>query len=238
MPDFLRGDLQAAAEPLVVLGRLVVAMLLGGVVAWIYQAHPAGERHASSLAITLVLLVDPHRDGDAGDRRQRGASVQPGRRAVHRPVQDGRARHRRHGVRHLCRRRRDGGRREPLVGRAQWDRGRRPGGVVHDAGRQGGRRRCHVPAASAGRPRPRCRELARSSLGASRQRQAAGCRWRPPSRAWQSRRTYAIELRSQQAAGELVKALNRIEGVQSVALNRETLKDESKRRKRPRGWIR
>ena len=28
--------------------------------------------------------------------------------------------------------------------------------------------------------------------------------------------TYAIELRSQQAAGELVKALNRIEGVQSV----------------------
>ena len=34
--------------------------------------------------------------------------------------------------------------------------------------------------------------------------------------------TYAIELRSQQAAGDLVKALNRIEGVQNVALNRET----------------
>jgi cell division protein FtsX len=34
--------------------------------------------------------------------------------------------------------------------------------------------------------------------------------------------TYAIELRDPQAAGELVKALNRIEGVQSVSLNRET----------------
>ncbi len=44
MPEFLRGELQAAAEPLVVLGRLVVAMLLGGVVAWIYQrTRPASD---------------------------------------------------------------------------------------------------------------------------------------------------------------------------------------------------
>jgi cytochrome bd-type quinol oxidase subunit 1 len=55
MPEFLRGDLQAV-EPLAVLGRLVGAMLLGGVVAWIYKRTRPASNTSSSLAITLVLL--------------------------------------------------------------------------------------------------------------------------------------------------------------------------------------
>ena len=57
MPEFLRGELQAAAEPLVVLGRLVASMLLGGVVAWIYKRTRPESDTASSLAVTLVLLA-------------------------------------------------------------------------------------------------------------------------------------------------------------------------------------
>ena len=56
MPEFLRGELQAAPEPLVVLGRLVISMLLGGVVAWIYKHTRPESDTASSLAVTLVLL--------------------------------------------------------------------------------------------------------------------------------------------------------------------------------------
>ena len=56
MPEFLRGDLQAAAEPLAVLGRLVGAMLLGAVVAWIYKRTRPVSDTSSSLAVTLVLL--------------------------------------------------------------------------------------------------------------------------------------------------------------------------------------
>jgi hypothetical protein len=34
--------------------------------------------------------------------------------------------------------------------------------------------------------------------------------------------TYRIELREERSAAELVKALNRVEGVQTVSINRET----------------
>ena len=45
MPEFLRAELQAPGAPLIVLGRLVAAMFLGGVVAWIYQrTRPATKR--------------------------------------------------------------------------------------------------------------------------------------------------------------------------------------------------
>ena len=37
--------------------------------------------------------------------------------------------------------------------------------------------------------------------------------------------TYRTELQNEQSAGELVKALNRIEGVQSVSINRETIEE-------------
>jgi Domain of unknown function (DUF4956) len=56
MPEFLRGDLQAAVVPLAVLGRLGGAALLGAVVAWIYQRTRPSSDTSSSLAVTLVLL--------------------------------------------------------------------------------------------------------------------------------------------------------------------------------------
>ena len=56
MPEFLRAELQAAGAPLTILGRLVVAMLLGAVVAWVYQRTRPASDTSSSLAITLVLL--------------------------------------------------------------------------------------------------------------------------------------------------------------------------------------
>ena len=36
---------------------------------------------------------------------------------------------------------------------------------------------------------------------------------------------YRVELQKEPSAGELLKALNRIEGVQSVSINRETTED-------------
>ena len=56
MPEFLRGDLQVAAMPLAVFGRLGGAALLGAVVAWIYQRTRPPSDTSSSLAVTLVLL--------------------------------------------------------------------------------------------------------------------------------------------------------------------------------------
>jgi Domain of unknown function (DUF4956) len=56
MPEFLRGELQAAGEPLVVLARLLGSALLGAVVAWIYQRTRPASDTSSSLAVTLVLL--------------------------------------------------------------------------------------------------------------------------------------------------------------------------------------
>jgi hypothetical protein len=56
MPEFLRTDLQSTAVPLAVFGRLVAAALLGGVVGWIYQRTRPASDTSSSLAITLVLL--------------------------------------------------------------------------------------------------------------------------------------------------------------------------------------
>ncbi len=56
---------------------------------------------------------------------------------------------------------------------------------------------------------------------------AGSFRCRPPSKAWRSRPPIAIELVDERSPGEVVKALNRIEGVQSVSLNRETTEDRS-----------
>jgi Domain of unknown function (DUF4956) len=56
MPEFLRGELQAPGAPLIVLGRLVASLFLGGVVAWIYRRTRPASETSSSLAITLVLL--------------------------------------------------------------------------------------------------------------------------------------------------------------------------------------
>ena len=56
MPEFLRRRSAGAVEPLAVLGRLVAAMLLGVVVAWIYKRTRPASDTSSSLAVTLVLL--------------------------------------------------------------------------------------------------------------------------------------------------------------------------------------
>jgi Domain of unknown function (DUF4956) len=56
MPEFGRGELLAAREPLVVLGRLLVSAILGAIVAWIYQRTRPASHTSSSLAVTLVLL--------------------------------------------------------------------------------------------------------------------------------------------------------------------------------------
>jgi hypothetical protein len=56
MFEFPRGDLQPAAL-LVVLARLVAAMVLGWLVAWIYRRTRPASDTSSSLSVTLVLLA-------------------------------------------------------------------------------------------------------------------------------------------------------------------------------------
>ena len=56
MPEFLRAELHTAGAPLQVLTRLIIAALLGAVVGWIYQRTRPASETSSSLAITLVLL--------------------------------------------------------------------------------------------------------------------------------------------------------------------------------------
>lgn len=59
MPEFLTKALAEgqAADPWEVLVRLVAALVLGGVVAWIYAKTTRGDESAASLPTTLVLLA-------------------------------------------------------------------------------------------------------------------------------------------------------------------------------------
>lgn len=58
MPDFLKvlTAEPAAADPWVILSRLLTALLLGAIVAWIYR-RTTGHAHAISFPTTLVLLA-------------------------------------------------------------------------------------------------------------------------------------------------------------------------------------
>jgi hypothetical protein len=56
MPEFLRSELQGTTDALVVLGRLVAAMVFGWLVAWIYRRTRPASDTSSSLSVTLVLL--------------------------------------------------------------------------------------------------------------------------------------------------------------------------------------
>ena len=57
MPEALRGALlEGTGTPLAVLGRLVVAMLLGGVVAFVYRRTRDASEVSHSFTVTLVLL--------------------------------------------------------------------------------------------------------------------------------------------------------------------------------------
>lgn len=58
MPDFLTGTFSTTAvHPLEVLTRLVIALALGGVVAWINRATRLGAEFTPSFPPTLVLLA-------------------------------------------------------------------------------------------------------------------------------------------------------------------------------------
>ena len=58
MPDFLTKALSEgqSVDPLQILVRLVAALVLGWIVAWIYSRTTRGEESATSLPTTLVLL--------------------------------------------------------------------------------------------------------------------------------------------------------------------------------------
>jgi hypothetical protein len=58
MPDFLTKALSEgqSVDPLQILVRLVAALALGWIVAWIYSRTTRGEESATSLPTTLVLL--------------------------------------------------------------------------------------------------------------------------------------------------------------------------------------
>ena len=201
-------------------------MLLGAVVAWIYQRTRPASDTSSSLAITLVLLsiLIAMVTQVIGDNVARAFSLVGALsivrfRTVVRDTVDtafvifavavGMA----VGASHPS---------VALSGIAVVG----TGGVVHDEGPEGGQRRGVVPAAGADWPRTRRRDsLLGPAFGAHVRSRRLDRRWRPPSRAWRSRCRTAIELRSEQSAVELVKALNRIEGMQSVTLNREAAQD-------------
>jgi hypothetical protein len=58
MPDFLKSAFASSSNvaPLDVLFRLLAALLLGGLVAWIYRRTRKGTEVAASFPVTLVLL--------------------------------------------------------------------------------------------------------------------------------------------------------------------------------------
>ena len=58
MPEFLRSALTdpAAAPPLVVLGRLLAALVFGGAVAFVYRRTRGAGEVSPSFSVTLVLL--------------------------------------------------------------------------------------------------------------------------------------------------------------------------------------
>ncbi len=224
MPEFLRGELQAAGGPLIVLARLVGSMLLGGVVAWIYQRTRPASETSSSLSVTLVLLaiLIAMVTQVIGDNVARAFSLVGALsivrfRTVVRDTVDtafvifavavGMAAGAGHpsvalsGI--------------AVVGAAAWFMKWRQTaveseityllqirvGLGHDV------ESVLAPALSA---HVRSRRLV--TMSTAKQGMAIEA-------------TYRIELDKEPSAGELVKALNRIEGVQSVSINREATED-------------
>lgn len=224
MPEFLRGELQAAGGPLIVLARLVGSMLLGGVVAWIYQRTRPASDTSSSLSVTLVLLaiLIAMVTQVIGDNVARAFSLVGALsivrfRTVVRDTVDtafvifavavgmaAGAGHPSVAVSGIA-----------VVGVAAWImKWRQTGmeseisyllqvrvGLGHDV------ESVLAPALSA---HVRSRRLV--AMSTAKQGMAIEA-------------IYRIELQNEPSAGELLKALNRIEGVQSVSINRETTED-------------
>ncbi len=224
MPEFLRGELQAAGGPLIVLARLVGSMLLGGVVAWIYQRTRPASDTSSSLSVTLVLLsiLIAMVTQVIGDNVARAFSLVGALsivrfRTVVRDTVDtafvifavavgmaAGAGHPSVAVSGIA-----------VVGVAAWIMKRRQAGMESETSyllqvRVGLGHDVESVLAPALSAHVRSRRLV--AMSTAKQGMAIEA-------------TYRIELQKEPSAGELLKALNRIEGVQSVSLNRETAED-------------
>jgi Domain of unknown function (DUF4956) len=224
MPEFLRGELQAAGGPLIVLARLVGSMLLGGVVAWIYQRTRPASDTSSSLSVTLVLLaiLIAMVTQVIGDNVARAFSLVGALsivrfRTVVRDTVDtafvifavavgmaAGAGHPSVAVSGIA-----------VVGLAAWTMKRRQTGIENEItyllqvriGLGHDVESVLAPALSA---HVRSRRLV--AMSTAKQGMAIEA-------------IYRIELQKEPSAAELLKALNRIEGVQSVSINRETTED-------------
>jgi uncharacterized membrane protein YhiD involved in acid resistance len=220
MLEFLRGDLQAAAAPLIVIGRLIAAMLLGAVVAWVYQRTRPASDTSPSLSVTLVLLsiLIAMVTQVIGDNVARAFSLVGALsivrfRTVVRDTVDTAfvifavavgmavgANHPSVALSGIV-----------IVGLASWVMTRRYS--------------VREPVTHLLQVRVGLGQDVESVLDSAVGSHVHNRRLLSMTTAKQGmaiEAIYRVELRSEQSAGELVKALNRIEGVQSVSLNRET----------------
>ena len=220
MLEFLRGDLQATAGPLIVIGRLIAAMLLGVVVAWVYQRTRPASDTSPSLSVTLVLLsiLIAMVTQVIGDNVARAFSLVGALsivrfRTVVRDTVDTAfvifavavgmavgANHPSVALSGIL-----------IVGLASWVMTRRYS--------------VREPVTHLLQVRVGLGQDVESVLDSAVGSHVHNRRLLSMTTAKQGmaiEAIYRVELRTEQSAGELVKALNRIEGVQSVSLNRET----------------
>jgi uncharacterized membrane protein YhiD involved in acid resistance len=220
MLEFLRGDLQATAAPLMVIGRLIAAMLLGVVVAWVYQRTRPASDTSPSLSVTLVLLsiLIAMVTQVIGDNVARAFSLVGALsivrfRTVVRDTVDTAfvifavavgmaigANHPSVALSGIV-----------IVGLASWVMTRRYS--------------VREPVTHLLQVRVGLGQDVESVLDSAVGSHVHNRRLLSMTTAKQGmaiEAIYKVELRSEQSAGELVKALNRIEGVQNVSLNRET----------------
>jgi hypothetical protein len=223
MFESLREDLQAAVL-LAVLGRLVAAMLLGGVVAWIYQRTRPASDTSASLSITLVLLsiLIAMVTQVIGDNVARAFSLVGALsivrfRTVVRDTVDtayvifavavGMAIGANHPSVAVCG--------IGIIGLAAWFMTRRQPARDGDA--------THLLQVRVGLGTD-----VEAALGPAIDSHVRSRRLLAMATAKQGmsiEATYRVELREEGSAAELVKALNRIEGVQTVSVNRETAEE-------------
>ena len=223
MFESLREDFQAAVL-LAVLGRLVAAMLLGGVVAWIYQRTRPASDTGASLAITLVLLsiLIAMVTQVIGDNVARAFSLVGALsivrfRTVVRDTVDtayvifavavGMAVGANHPSVAICG--------IGIIGLAAWIMTRRQPARDWDV--------THLLQVRVGLGTDV--EATVSPVIDSQVRSRRLLAMATAKQGMSIEATYRIELREERSAAELVKALNRVEGVQTVSINRETADD-------------
>ena len=226
MPEFLRGELQAGGAPLLVLGRLIAAMFLGYVVSWIYRHTRPASDTSSSLAVTLVLLsiLIAMVTQVIGDNVARAFSLVGALsivrfRTVVRDTADTAfvifavavgmavgAGHPSVALSGIA-----------IVGVSAWlmTKGQSADGSGDEV--------TYLLQVRVGLGHDVESLLAQAVTAHVRSRRLVSMTTAKQGMAIEA--TYRIELQKEQSAGDLVKALNRIEGVQTAALNRETAED-------------